>query len=282
MKLAELQKHFIDHLFERNSDAGLHSIIAPTYYGKTDELLGIYKNSTQHGLKAILVDIFPVCECLVGEAFFGQLTKRYILQYPSSCFDLGEYGNQFPQFLSENSETLCLETVPYLWDVAQFELHWHQALNQSTEEGVEKDAEEGVVVVQPIGELQMVDDNKQSDIQLHPPPVLRFFESEYPVLDIWLSNKKNTTDKAAIEADIGADIDITKGGVFVLIWRDLSFNLRMEKVSDAQMAWVSAIKNNRSFGEMLEQFQHSFEELLLWSIQNGLTIGFSVRSNNPC
>jgi len=278
MKLAELQKHFIDNLFERNNDAGLHSIIAPTYYGKPDELLGIYKNSTQHGLRAILVDIFPVCECLVGEAFFGQLTKRYILQYPSSCFDLGEYSNQFPQFLSENREMLCLESVPYLWDVAQLELHWHQTLNQSTEEGV--------VVVQPIGELQMVVDNKQSDIQLHPPPVLRFFESEYPVLDIWLSNKKNTTDKTAIEvdieADMGADIDITKGGVSVLIWRDLSFNLRMEKVSDARMAWVSAIKNNRSFGEMLGQFQHSFEELLLWSIQNGLTIGFSVRSHSSC
>lgn len=45
------------------------------------------------------LEIYPVCERLVGEPFFAAMAGRYASEHASTSPDLGDYGGELPAFL---------------------------------------------------------------------------------------------------------------------------------------------------------------------------------------
>lgn len=78
----------------------------------------IYRNNTRLGLTSILANSYPVLEQLVGEAFFANLARAYIKQYPQKAGDRHTFGAHLADFLRTFKPALSL---PYLSDVARLE-----------------------------------------------------------------------------------------------------------------------------------------------------------------
>lgn len=45
------------------------------------------------------LEIYPICERLVGEPFFAAMAGRYASAHASTSPDLGDYGSELPAFL---------------------------------------------------------------------------------------------------------------------------------------------------------------------------------------
>ncbi|MBV1880808.1 MAG: DNA-binding domain-containing protein [Pseudomonadales bacterium] len=279
MKLAELQKQMLDCLYGEkitSSHTGsqgsvgsqrsrLSELIAPTPYGSSAELLEIYRGSAQAGLQSALSDIFPVCERLVGRRFFLGLVSHYLKVHPSQSFDIGELGACFPQFLKENALQLNIEELPYLGDVTQLELCWHQVQDQSLESAA----------VNNLQALSEVDEDQQAAIRFTLSASTRLVNSIYPIFRIWQANQQSATDTD--------DINVMEGGGAVFIWRDLLFKLRMESVSETVSSWMQALQQNLTLGEI--ELMHNdnsinqnasdqIEQVLPWLMQQGIIDGF--------
>lgn len=304
MKLAELQRHFLEQVLEpvlekkrfndkeSSTNPLVLEFINSTNYGDAQELLGIYRGSAQHGLKLALADIFPVCQRLVGVDFFRHLCDEYLQQYPSLSFDLAQIGDIFPQFIAETSTRLNTETLPYLRDVALLELKWHYALNHSLRTITTVSSTK----VRPLSELSEVSGDHQLSIRFQVSSTVQTIDSKFPVLTIWRANQEETQDQR--------EIHLSEGRETVLIWRDSSFTLRTEAINSYQRLWISALRQKQSLGDIALLLENevpigrkhdqkttvttevnndhitTIEELLPWSIQQGLIDGYWLKKNN--
>lgn len=86
--------------------------------------LGFYRGNVQANAHKALRNAFPVCERLVGEAFFQGMSQRFAAAVPSCSGDLNTYGAHFPAFVRDFEPAASL---PYLPDVAALEWLVHGA-----------------------------------------------------------------------------------------------------------------------------------------------------------
>lgn len=79
---------------------------------------GIYRNNRLVSLLDALAQSFPVCQMLVGEAFFRALAHEFVRSGPPVSRLIFEFGAEFPDFLASFPPA---SRVPYLADVARLE-----------------------------------------------------------------------------------------------------------------------------------------------------------------
>ena len=90
--------------------------------------INIYRSSTHETLMKTLQSIYPICQAILGDKYFGQLCQQYVQKYPSQHWDLNLYGNHFPVYLSEQTAGLPSHNkLPYLSDLASLEQYFHAA-----------------------------------------------------------------------------------------------------------------------------------------------------------
>ncbi|NES20679.1 MAG: DUF2063 domain-containing protein [Symploca sp. SIO3E6] len=87
------------------------------------EGLAVYRGNIVGNLTQTLTSIYPVCCQLVGEKFFEATSAKFISQFPCFSPDLGDYGEEFPDFLTDFEP---VANLPYLSDVARLEWFWHR------------------------------------------------------------------------------------------------------------------------------------------------------------
>lgn len=146
--------------------------------------LQVYRNNLFASLAEVLAAVYPVIRRLVGEAFFNQAARAYIVTHPSPSGDVHRYGGHFATHLGR-----CpgVETLGYLPDVARLEWSYHRAFHAEQQLAL---GAEGLRAVQP-------EDYPRLRLMLQ--PSARLLESGYPVLRIWQVNQPEWTGDATVE-----------------------------------------------------------------------------------
>ncbi|HSW81885.1 MAG TPA: DNA-binding domain-containing protein, partial [Usitatibacter sp.] len=88
-----------------------------------DAGVAVYRASVAANFSAALAATYPVVRRLVGEAFFAEAARRFVLSHASASGDLTEYGAGFPAFLAAYPHASALEYLP---DVARLEWACHE------------------------------------------------------------------------------------------------------------------------------------------------------------
>lgn len=130
--------------------------------------LQLHATRFRAGLLEALAQVFPVTRDLVGEAFFAQTARAFLLQDPPRSPILRRYGAGFPTFLAALPD---LGGHHYLPDIAAFE--W--ALNAAAEA-------EDAAVLQP-EHLPEMTAAAQLVLALH--PSAQRVSTPFPVSEIW-------------------------------------------------------------------------------------------------
>jgi len=130
----------------------------------------VYRNNVFAALTKALGDLYPVVKQLVGDGFFAYAANDFVIHNPPNTPVLVDYGDGFPDFLDGFEAAASL---PYLGDVARFELARHQALYSPDADSLLPEA------------LKDIPQERLGDIRLQPHPSVRLLRSSYPVDAIW-------------------------------------------------------------------------------------------------
>jgi hypothetical protein len=115
--LAEIQLRFRDAIVNGTS-SGITPLLTGGRY--PEKRLAIHQRHYETSLVKTLLGKFPATVWLVGTRFVTEEAKRFVHRRPPEAPCIAEYGQGFPQFLSECPGS---ERVPYLREFA--ELEWH-------------------------------------------------------------------------------------------------------------------------------------------------------------
>lgn len=113
---------FAQHLCLPHAEANaslqrLSQQLAPTDF-TPEQLLAVYRNNFVVSLKQVLAQLFPVTQALVGEAFFTQTSRQFVLTQALEQPHLDTYGGLFVDYLSQLK---ALEKMPFITKMAEVE-----------------------------------------------------------------------------------------------------------------------------------------------------------------
>ena len=198
--LRELQIGFAAALTNREAAARFASGVRADGLA-AERRLQVYRNNLFAGLSEVLAAVYPVTRRLVGEAYFDQAARAYIVNYPSPSGDVHRYGGHFATHLGRFPGG---ETLGYLPDVARLEWGYHRAFHADQHPALDA---EGLRAVPP-------PDYPRLRLMLQ--PSARLLDSGYPVLRIWQVNQPDWTGDATVNLAEGrARLLILRQGVEV-------------------------------------------------------------------
>ncbi len=112
-------KTIIDFIIERSD------VISPTIKGTPNltpqECLTIYRHDYQARLLGLLKEYFPITKRYLGEELFIKIAESYLIEKPPKNWKLSQYGDEFPDYLESNLNTLLTSDVPFIKELAQLE-----------------------------------------------------------------------------------------------------------------------------------------------------------------
>ena len=193
------------------------------------ESLGIYRGNVVGNLTNTLTLIYPVCCQLVGEKFFKATALKFIDQFPCLSPDLGDYGEQFPDFLS-NFEPV--KHLPYLPDVARLEWYWHRIFCGENTKGLDFPA------------LGKIPQERWGELIFYLPKNSVLLESVYPIHRIWQVN----------QSDYQGDeiVSLYEGGVKIFLWRQ-GYDMRIDLPNDSEWELLKVFQENYPFEIICEK-----------------------------
>lgn len=160
MRLARAQARFLER------------VTAPTRCA--DPGLEVYRRNLRANWRRALAAAYPVCERLVGAAFFDECAARYAMAHPARSGDLNAHGEAFPAFVAAYPHAAG---VPYLPDVARLEWAVHLAAHAADPRPFDAAA------------LAAVPHDLWPSLRLAPQAGSAWVESEHPVVSIWEANQ---------------------------------------------------------------------------------------------
>jgi len=183
----------------------------------------VYLNQYRGSLMAALSTSFPVTRLLVGDAYFAQAARAYVLREPPRNPRLYAYGDGFPAFLGDLPD---LAGHPYMPDVAAFEWAMQAAYHAPDAAALDP------------GSLD--DPQQMAAACLLPHPSLHLLRSRWPVTAIWQVHQPGGEP---IES-----IDLRQGAQAVAVWRqDLVACWRV--LTPAEAALLDALRQGVPLGD---------------------------------
>lgn len=182
----------------------------------------VYRNNVRAAYYRVLRDTFPVVHRLVGDEFFRGMALDYFYNNLPVSRLVSAYGYALPALIETYQPCAGL---PYLADVARFELLWLQAYH----------AAEAVALPVEAIERRLAGDPQSARIRLH--PSTRLHMSAYPVLDIWINNRRDEPQPMRIETS----------EAFTLIARPEQ-EVRLHKLTRGAFNVLTALGEGRPLG----------------------------------
>jgi hypothetical protein len=158
----------------------------------------VYRNNVVVGLIDALRCSFPATCRIIGEEFFHQMAREYVLAEPPTSPILLGYGESFPDFVGRFGPA---GSLPYISDIARIERAWIEAYH----------AREAIPLDPHV--LAAIPRDRAADIRFSMHPSLRLVRSQFPALTIWRMN---------VADGIPAPVDLDAGGEDALIVRPLA------------------------------------------------------------
>ncbi|TVZ40833.1 putative DNA-binding protein [Alteromonadaceae bacterium 2753L.S.0a.02] len=194
----------------------------------------IYRRNYRENHIAALADTFELVAKWVGENYFRELAKRYLLAFPNSSGDLNRYGANFAEFL----ETALLaapggEQLSYLPDMAH--LDWARLNALLNAGGIHPTLEQ----------LPDLHPEQQAHARLVLSPCCTLLQSRYPLYQLWMfANGENEA------------VDLNGPGESILICRP-AHKVEIHYLDDATTRLLQLWQNN-SLNDTLEIMHPEF------------------------
>lgn len=169
MELIKIQELFLKYILNGEYHPSLNELIKKDVIAPIQRL-NVYRNNTFISLQECLKSTFPVAQQILGEKFFTQISKKYIVDFPPTKSCLIYYGERFPHFLSSLKE---LKNLPYIPDVASFEYAMHSSFYAEDHKALTAE------------DLTLIPAEKYGDLVINFQPSLQLIRSFYPVAHIW-------------------------------------------------------------------------------------------------
>ena len=201
-RLRELQKAFGASVLAQDhegAEGGRAAIFIRRGKLTPQQQLQIYRNNYFLGMGEALRATYSVINELVSDGFFSYAADCYIRQNPSTTGDLGNFGDDFPEFL-ETFEPAAGH--PYLGDVARLERAWHQVMQAADAAPLSG------------GRLQALTTAPPENLRFRLHPASQLLQSKWPIWTLWSCHYSEAT-----ETDRARKIDLDSGGERVLVIR---------------------------------------------------------------
>lgn len=219
----------------------------------------IYRHDVFTKFTEALAAVYPVVQRLVGEAFFEQAARQYIVHHPARSGDVQAFGEHFAAFLAALPQAAGL---PYLPDVARLEWAYHAVFHAADAPPLDPNA------------LAELPPEAHGDLRFTLHPAARLLRSDYPILRIWQANQA--------EADDTGVIDLAEGGVRLLVIRR-ALDIEFEPLSAGAFALLDALAHGDTLAFACEwaitaQPDLSLVPCLSGHIQRATLMGFRLDS----
>lgn len=257
--LHDLQRMVRDAVFESGATgpaltAVSNHIEADAGLSAAEHVL-IYRRAIFATLVRTLGAIHPVCERLIGEEFFNAMAQIFARQTPSESPDLGDYGENFSDFIASFEPAAELT---YLADIARLEWHWHRAFHAPDETGID------------VAALGAIDEADTDRIVFQLPVSASLLRSDFPIQRIWQVNQDDWTGDRTVNLDAGA--------TDLIIWRR-GHEMRIDEPDAAEWLLLKEVEARQSLAEIGNtKIQQDLDKALPRCVQNGWIAGFELRA----
>lgn len=185
MNLNELQNAYRSYLLG-GEPGGLAAAVVENSFDAT-ERLRIYRNNFLVSLGDALNTNFPVIRQMVGDDFFAQAARAFILQSPPSRPCLFEYGEGFPEFLAGLPE---MAGLPYVAEMGDFEFARIAAYHAPVEALLTDAA------------IARVPPEKLAELPIRLAQHVRLLAVRFPILELWQAHQTPDPDLAKIDMSL--------------------------------------------------------------------------------
>lgn len=161
--------------------------------------LDIYRNNTSGVRLQSLQMIYPVCRKILGDKTYRLIVQQYVIEDTEASSQLNYFGASFNLYLKSLLEVGRLpEEYAYLSDLAMLEHKLHVAYYADSD---------------PVFPFQLFEQkiNNNQQVYFKLSSALDLIASEYPVYEIWRSNKKKQGAK---------DVEPIAGKQYLLVYRN--------------------------------------------------------------
>jgi uncharacterized protein len=186
-----------------------------------------YRGNQVATWESTMAAAFPVIRKLAGEEFFDGLAREYNLACPSSCGDLNQMGERFPEFLDSFPH---VAQYPYFPDVARLEWAVHRAHYAA-----------GPVAPLTLQQLAgwTAETLEEACFKLH--PAVELFASPWASVGVWQGHQ---TEPVTFPEDLAVE---SCAVVCRPEWKP-----RVMEISRAAHAALSALRAGMTFGSAID------------------------------
>jgi hypothetical protein len=235
--LDKLQNEFWAALTDSNN-AVLTSIRDQGKLEPSDRI-DIYRTNVMSLHVSVLMSVYPVCEKILGSDYFKQIAKQYFKQHPSHSVDLNQYGDQFPNFLQQQSEQRSeLAEYQYLADLAQLE--WQIQEVYFSADNIKLD----------LVEFQNACVNQAGEMSFSLQASVSILDSSYPIAELW---EMHQADHAQQQQKV-----VASKHEYLCIFRD-EYQVSLRKISTHLFSLMAAIQERKTLAEIAELFLDSHQ-----------------------
>ena len=179
-------------------ESGLHDALSGDVQRNTRRLEA-YRRNVFANLCSALALTYPVTQRIVGDAFFREMARTYVVAEPSRSGDLNDYGATFADFIADYPHAAELA---YLADVARLE--WQLQLIELAADNAEPLSDT------PFAALATTPADRYDALFFELDPVVVHLNSDWPLADIWRVN----------QPDFGGDMQVDfSNACHLLLWR---------------------------------------------------------------
>jgi hypothetical protein len=225
MSLAELQKNFAKHIYNKSDSAIIPKISSKDICAL--ERLNIYRNNVLGSFDDALTLTYPITKKIVGDDCFQSLIKNYHQKYTSTSGDLEEYGQLFPKLIKDLQSE---HNLAYLSNIATLE--WHYNLSYFSIE----------VPNINLKKLQSLDNESFMSLTLKTHPSCHLLSSKYPIYSIWEINNSDSREEVNLEKE---------NEQYILISR-ADFKVNVEQLSKTEYSFLNMIQKQNNIYKIYE------------------------------
>ncbi|MCB0393860.1 MAG: putative DNA-binding domain-containing protein [Bdellovibrionales bacterium] len=224
MKLKERETQFLEYvhghksMVEKCQGAGSLTSI---------EAVKVYKNAHVFRLTESLGETFEGVWSVLGDELFYELSKSYISCFPSQSYNLGDYGESFPDFLRESS---IASVFPFVSDLARLEWRFKEIFHM-------KDSDK----------LEDLETTDRADFRLEFNDDHRIDIYDFDVSSIWISIK----DGKKLN-------EIPKVSTPILLYKRCD-QVLIIRVSETLLKFHQGFSRGLSFSEIIDEWPESIE-----------------------
>ena len=213
--------------------------------------LDIYRNNTRGARLQSLQIIYPVCRKILGDETFHLIAQQYVIEDTEGSSDLNHFGESFNLRIKSLLEAGRLpEEYNYLTDLVALEYKINAAYYADTD---------------PLFPFKLFEQkvNNEQQIYFRISAALGLIASEYPVYEIWRSNK---------EQQYTEEIKPIEGKQYLLVYRN-GYKSSIAVINNREYSIIKAIICNLSLQEIINNENFDINIVLPVLITNKWIVG---------